>query len=239
MDSLGDSMFREKGLPKRRSFVVNGLTGSRVHGLENEDDNQTIRLGLMGGTFDPIHYGHLILAEQAREQLGLEKVLFVTAADPPHKTENDITAVEHRHKMAKLAVEDNDNFECSTIEIERGGTSYTIDTLKQLKLLYGEETDVYLLLGADEAATLMSWREPHGIQELATIVVANRPGQEVEDVLKLLPEDFARKIEPLKMPGVDISSTDLRERVRAGKSIKYLVPESVADYIKKKGLYGG
>jgi nicotinate-nucleotide adenylyltransferase len=198
----------------------------------------TRNLGLMGGTFDPIHCGHLILAEQAREQFKLDKVLFVTAADPPHKTGNDITAVEDRHKMVSLAVENNDRFECSTIEIERGGTSYTIDTLKQIKLLYGDRVNIYLLLGADEAATLMSWREPYGIQELATMVVANRPGQEVEDALKLLPEDFARNIEPLKMPGVDISSTDLRERVRSGRSIKYLVPESVENYIVKQGLYG-
>lgn len=215
------------------------MDSSEVKRLEARHPKPGTRnLGLMGGTFDPIHCGHLILAEQAREQFKLDKVLFVTAADPPHKTGNDITAVEDRHKMVSLAVENNDRFECSTIEIERGGTSYTIDTLKQIKLLYGDRVNIYLLLGADEAATLMSWREPYGIQELATMVVANRPGEEVEDVLKLLPEDFARNIEPLKMPGVDISSTDLRERVRSGKSIRYLVPESVENYIMKKGLYG-
>ncbi|MCE5322503.1 nicotinate-nucleotide adenylyltransferase [bacterium] len=196
-------------------------------------------LGVMGGTFDPIHYGHLILAEQARERFDLDKVLFITASDPPNKSGNDIAPALARHKMAYLAVKDNASFECSTIEIERGGTSYTIDTLLQLKQLYGENVDIHLLLGADEAAMLMSWRDPYGIQELAKIVVANRPGQEVEDVLRLLPENFAINIEPLKMPGVDISSTDLRERVRSGKSIKYLVPESVENYIMNNGLYRG
>jgi nicotinate-nucleotide adenylyltransferase len=140
--------------------------------------------------------------------------------------------------MACLAVKGNAYFECSTIEIERGGTSYTIDTLLQLKQLYGN-VDIHLLLGADEAAMLMSWRDPYGVQKLAKIVVANRPGQEVEEALICLPEDFAKNIQPLKMPGVDISSTDLRERVRSGKSIKYLVPESVENYIMNNGLYRG
>ncbi|MCE5198847.1 MAG: nicotinate-nucleotide adenylyltransferase [Armatimonadota bacterium] len=197
------------------------------------------RIGIMGGTFDPIHYGHLILAEQAREQFKLDTVLFITAADPPHKTGQEVTPVLYRHQMACLAVKDNGRFECSTLEIERSGPSYTIDTLKQIKGLYNGQADVYLLVGADEAASFMSWRDPYGIQELATVVVANRPGQEVADVIKSLPEDFARCVAPLEMPGVDISSTDLRERVRSGRSIKYLVPELVENYILKTGLYRG
>ncbi|MEN6355627.1 MAG: nicotinate-nucleotide adenylyltransferase [Armatimonadota bacterium] len=226
MASSEDKLFREKGFPKQQEATANHPTPNTCH------------LGVMGGTFDPIHYGHLILAEQARERFGLDKVLFITASDPPHKTGNDIAPALARHQMACLAVKDNAYFECSTIEIERGGTSYTIDTLLQLKQLYGD-VDIRLLLGADEAAMLMSWRDPYGIQELAKIVVANRPGQEVQDTLKLLPDDFARNIEPLKMPGVDISSTDLRERVRSGKSIRYLVPESVENYIMNNGLYRG
>lgn len=197
------------------------------------------RLGIMGGTFDPVHVGHLILAEQAREKLGLGKVLFITAADPPHKNGFEITPVMHRHQMACLAVESNRHFECSTLEIERGGPSYTVDTLRQIRESHHDDLDVYLLVGADEAATFMDWRDPYGIQELAKIVVANRPGQEVADVLNLLPQDFASRCEPLQMPGVDIASTDLRERVRTGKSIKYLVPESVEKYILSMGLYRG
>lgn len=193
----------------------------------------------MGGTFDPVHYGHLILAEQAREQLSLNKVLFITAADPPHKNGIEITPVSHRHQMACLSVLNNADFECSTIEIERPGPSYTIDTLRQIKEIFGAETSIFLLLGADEAAILMSWREPRQIQEIATIVVANRPGQEIEDTLKTLPADFAEKIVPLRIPGVDISSTDIRGRARSGRSIRYLVPEAVEQYILREELYRG
>lgn len=193
----------------------------------------------MGGTFDPIHYGHLILAEHAWEQLGLEKVIFVTAADPPHKDSDAVSDAAHRHEMACLAVNNNEHFECSTIEIDRPGPSYTIDTLRQIKGLYGDKTSVYLLVGADEAAGFMTWREPYGITELATMVVANRPGLSVKQGIGVLPEDLAKRVAPLTMPGVDISSTDLRDRVRRGKSIKYLVPDSVESYIMESGLYRG
>lgn len=198
-----------------------------------------MRFGLMGGTFDPIHFGHLILAEQAWEKFELDKVLFVTAADPPHKVGVEITPVEHRHKMACLATTDNDHFECSTMEIEREGPSYTIDTIKHIKGMYGEESHVYLLIGADEAQTLMSWRDPWGIQDLATIVVANRPRYTGWKIFEALPADFAKNLVPLEMPGVDISATDLRERVRQGRSIRYLVPKAVEEYIKMSGLFRG
>jgi len=191
----------------------------------------------MGGTFDPVHYGHLILAEQAWETFKLDKVLFVTAADPPHKNGIEITPVRHRHQMACLAVLNNDHFECSTLEIERPGPSYTIDTLRQIKGIYGPECRVYLLVGCDEAAAMMSWRDPHLIGELATVVVANRPGRSVDDALKALPEDLARNVVPLEMPGVDISSTDIRDRVRSGRTIKYLAPNAVVGYILEEGLY--
>lgn len=196
-----------------------------------------MRIGLMGGTFDPIHVGHLILAEQARERFGLEKVLFVTAATPPHKLAEPVSDVADRLEMTRLAVADNDLFECSTIEIERGGPSYTIDTVKRVVELYGPGAEVYLLIGADEGRDLMKWREPYEIQRLAKIVVANRPGLPVSDVIGILPEEFASGITPLEMPGVDISSTDLRERVRSGRSVRYLVPRAVEEYIWSKGLY--
>jgi nicotinate-nucleotide adenylyltransferase len=191
----------------------------------------------MGGTFDPVHWGHLILAEQARERFGLEKVLFVTAAQPPHKLGEPVTDARHRLEMTRLAVEDNDRFELSTIEMDRPGPSYTIDTVKQILEAYGAETELFLLLGTDEGRDLMKWRDPYEIKKLARIVVANRPGVPDSEVLSALPEDFARGIEPLLMPGVDISSTDLRQRVRQGRSIRYLVPRRVEDYIIQEGLY--
>lgn len=196
-----------------------------------------MRIGLMGGTFDPIHWGHLILAEQAREQFGLAKVLFVTAAEPPHKIGEPVTDARHRLEMTRLAIADNEHFECSTIEIDRPGPSYTIDTVKQILEIHGSETSVYVLLGMDEGRDLMKWREPYEIQKLAKIVVANRPGVPDSEVISSLPEDFAKGILPLVMPGVDISSTDLRERVRSGRSIRYLVPRQVEDYIHQEGLY--
>lgn len=196
-----------------------------------------VRIGLMGGTFDPIHWGHLILAEQARERFELAKVLFVTAASPPNKLGEPVTDAAHRLEMTRLAVADNESFECSTIEIDRPGPSYTVDTVRQILALYGRETQVYLLVGADEGRELMSWREPYEIQKLASIVVANRPGMPVSEVVDSLPEDFAGGIVPLEMTGVDISSTDLRERVRSGRSIRYLVPRPVEEYIWARGLY--
>jgi nicotinate-nucleotide adenylyltransferase len=193
----------------------------------------------MGGTFDPIHIGHLILAEQARERFALDEVLFVPAGDPPHKPGQVVAEAAHRLEMTRLAVEDNEHFECSTVELDRAGPSYTIDTITEIPGLLGESTRVYLLMGADEARELMSWRDPYGIQALAMIVVAGRPGCTFDEAAACLPEDFAQKLIRLDMPGVDVSSTDIRERVRTGRSIRYLVPRAVEDYIVEEGLYGG
>lgn len=195
------------------------------------------RIGMMGGTFDPVHWGHLILAEQAREQFDLESVLFVTAADPPHKQGERVTEARHRLEMTRLAIAGDGHFELSTVEMDRPGPSYTIDTVKQILEAYGAGTSLFLLLGTDEGRDLMKWREPYEIQRLARIVVANRPGVPESEVLEALPEEFAKQIAPMRMPGVDISSTDLRERVRQGRSIRYLVPRQVEDYIRQEGLY--
>lgn len=191
----------------------------------------------MGGTFDPIHYGHLILAEQAWEEFGLEKVLFVTAADPPHKSSRSVTPAHHRHAMTGLAIQKNAHFELSSVEIDRPGPSYTVDTLRLMLDFYGDSIDMYLLLGTDEAECFMSWREPRRIIESAKLVVANRPGCSIESALEVLPDDISSSTAVLRMPGVDISSSDLRERVNLGRSIRYLVPEPVEDYIIENGLY--
>lgn len=196
-------------------------------------------IGLMGGTFDPIHCGHLILGEQAAEQLGLDTVLYVTTPNPPHKDGLAITDARHRFEMTRLAVDGNERFVCSDIEMRRAGPCYTVDTVREIRGLYGPEPRVYVLVGADEAAALTTWRDPRGLQELATVVVANRPGYEVEEVLARLPVDLAAGIMPLSIPGVDISATDLRNRVRGGRSIRYLVPEPVRRYIVDSGLYRG
>jgi nicotinate-nucleotide adenylyltransferase len=192
----------------------------------------------MGGTFDPIHIGHLILAEEAWQQFGLDVVLFVPAGDPPHKRGHVSACAKDRLEMVKLAVNDNDHFEYSTVEIDRPGPSYTIDTIRELRTLLGESTRVYLLIGTDEAKDLMTWHNPYGIKELATIVVAERPRYTFESAVSKLPADFANGLVKLRIPRIDVSSTEIRRRVRANLSIRYLVPRAVETYILDKGLYG-
>lgn len=197
------------------------------------------RIGILGGTFDPIHLGHLILAEQAWELLELEKVLFIPAADPPHKAGKPILESEHRYEMVRLAVQGNDHFECSRGEMDRPGPSYTVDTLEQLHADLPGDTQLYLIVGADEAQNLMKWRNPYAIKEFATIVVANRPGLTARHVIDSLPSDFSAGIIALEIPGVDISSTSIREQVTVGRTVKYLVPDAVENYIRNNGLYRG
>lgn len=198
----------------------------------------TLRIGIMGGTFDPIHIGHLILAEEAWQQFGLDVVLFVPAGDPPHKSGRVVARGEDRLEMVKLAVNDNEHFEYSTVELDRTGPSYTVDTIRELRRLLGESTQMYLLIGTDEARNLMTWHDPYGIQKLATIAVADRPNYTFESAARRLPEDLARGLVRLRTPRVDISSTDIRQRVKANLSIRYLVPRAVETYIFDKGLYG-
>ncbi|MFQ3548354.1 MAG: nicotinate-nucleotide adenylyltransferase [Armatimonadota bacterium] len=196
------------------------------------------KIGLMGGTFDPIHYGHLILAEHAFEKFRLDKIIFVTAAEPPHKSGMVEASSVDRFNMTAEAIANNDHFEYSDIEMNRKGPSYTIDTLKEIPRVYGGDVIVYLLLGADEAANFMKWREPQGIMNRSTVVVANRPGFPIRDTLLKLPSDVADRVKILEMPGVDISSTDIRKRVKEGKSIKYLTPDGVIKYILDNNVYG-
>ncbi|MDH7600743.1 MAG: nicotinate-nucleotide adenylyltransferase [Armatimonadota bacterium] len=206
--------------------------------MARSDNSPTLRIGIMGGTFDPIHIGHLIVAEEAWQQFGLDVVLFVPAGDPPHKSGRVVARGEDRLEMVKLAVNDNEHFEYSTVELDRVGPSYTVDTIRELRELLGESTQIYLLIGTDEARDLMTWHEPRGILELATIVVADRPNYTFESAVRRLPEDFASALVRLRVPRVDISSTDIRRRVRANLSIRYLVPRDVENYILDKGLYG-
>ena len=191
----------------------------------------------MGGTFDPLHIGHLILAEQALCDLKLDKVLFITAPNPPHKLNTEITDAKIRYKMAEIAIEGNVNFELSDIEMKRSGASFTVDTLKELKKIYGENAELFLLIGADEAAVFSKWKSPEVICSLAKVVVANRPGYTFNDADLNLPAEITDKIIKLQIPGVDISSTELRLMVKLSKTVKYLVPFKVEELIIKEGLY--
>ncbi|KPL04047.1 MAG: hypothetical protein AMJ73_04740 [candidate division Zixibacteria bacterium SM1_73] len=190
------------------------------------------KLGVLGGTFDPIHMGHLVLAEQAREQFQLEQIIFIPSASPPHKTEQELSLAIHRFEMTKLALEGNRYFSVSDIELKRKGLSYTIETLRELKGLY-KDSEIYFLTGSDVLEEITTWKDPEEIYKLARIVIAVRPGFDKFD-----PENhFAKKSVIVRITGVDISSTQIREKVRNGESIKYLVPSKVEEYIKKKNLY--
>jgi nicotinate-nucleotide adenylyltransferase len=198
------------------------------------------RIGISGGTFDPIHYGHLILAEEVREIMKLEKVIFIPSGNPPHKTRTMVTPAVHRFKMVKLATASNPNFEVSSIELEREGYSYTIDTLTQLKQIYGPDTSLYFMTGADVIPELVTWRNFANIFPLCEFVAVLRPGFNRESLLKEIEyykKTYKAIIHIVDAPLIGISSTIIRERVREGKSIKYHVPESVEEYIKKNQLY--
>ena len=190
-------------------------------------------LGIMGGTFDPIHTGHLLLARSLKERLALDRVLFVPAADPPHKDSRDgcLIPVEDRWAMVCAALEGVPGFEPCRIEIDRPGKSYTVDTLRQLRQRY-PGSELFLLLGADNVAELDTWYDPEGIFELCTVVAGSRAGPVPSRDSRL-----AGRVTLVDTPVIDISSTGIRERVGAGLPIRWLVPGPVESYIREKGIY--
>lgn len=202
-----------------------------------------MRIGILGGTFDPVHVGHLIVAETVRDEMRLDKVLFVPAAVPPHKRGHAITDAAHRLEMLKLAVEGNPAFEVSEAELERGGVSYTIDTIDALRKAMGDAAEFFLIVGADSVRELATWKDIDHLVQLCTFVVAARPGFGIEDLVRegigLAPETRQRVLRHyITAVHVDVSATGLRARLAEGKTIRYRVPEAVERYIRTKGLYG-
>jgi len=198
-----------------------------------------MRLGLYGGTFDPVHQGHLLLAEQCREQCRLDNVWLLPARIPPHKLNADISPGKFRSEMLEFATAGYPEFSVNTMELDREGPSYTVDTLQQLT---DEDStrELFFLIGADSLKDLPTWREPQRIAELATIVAVNRGDKPLPDLKELsnqLGSETVQRIQIVTMPGIDVSSTDIRNRVAAGKSIRFMVPRSVEVYIKEHGLY--
>jgi len=194
-----------------------------------------VKLGVLGGTFDPVHIGHLVLAEEAREQLGLTQVLLVPAGQPWRKEGRDVSTAEHRVAMLRLAVEGDTGYEVSLLEVERDGPTYTVETLAALR----DETsgaEMYFILGEDSLADLPNWREPERILELAMLAVARRTG-EAGMTPQSAAEGLSERVRWLSMPRMDVSASDIRERVRSGRSIRHLVPEAVREYIATSGLY--
>lgn len=200
-----------------------------------------MRLGVFGGAFDPVHYGHLLLAELCREACRLDQVWFLPAASPPHKRHYAITPAQQRIEMLELAIGGNERFAVSRLEVDRGGVSYTVDTLAQLKA-EAPERELFFLLGADSLIDLPGWREPARICELAIPVAARRPGVAEPNLDALAPIISHQRLEEIRrhqvdMPHIALSSREIRRRVAARLSIRYQTPRAVEKYIETAGLY--
>ncbi|HEX6654934.1 MAG TPA: nicotinate-nucleotide adenylyltransferase [Candidatus Limnocylindria bacterium] len=197
------------------------------------------RIGILGGTFDPPHVGHLWLATLAADSLGLRRVLFLPAARPPHKRRRGMSSITERLLMTRLSIAGNPRFELSTLEVGRPGPSYTVDSVEELRRTHGD-AQLFLLMAADSLAHIDEWREPDRLLSLIEWAVAPRPGSTLPDGAALR-ERFgkaARRIHLLEGPSLDVSATEIRSRVAAGKAIRYLVPQAVEELILEKGLYG-
>lgn len=189
--------------------------------------------GLMGGTFDPIHIAHLIIAEVALEQCGLDRVLLVPSARPPHKSEEGVSSIGDRIEMVRLAIEDNPRLELSDIETRREGKSYTIETVRELRRVLGPNERICFIMGADSLTQLSSWKAPEHLLDEVEIVVVGRPGVDERDADPAALE----RVLVLDSPLMEISSSRIRWLAREGRSIRYLVPPAVESYIREKNLY--
>jgi nicotinate-nucleotide adenylyltransferase len=197
-----------------------------------------VRIGILGGTFNPPHLGHLVCAQEAYLQLELDRVMLMPARIPPHKPVQDEPGAAHRLELCRLAfARDEGRFEVSDLEVRRTGTSYTVDTLAELQSR-APDSELHLIVGADIAAGLPKWREPERVLSLATLAVAERPGTERAAVERALGElGGSERARFFDMPEIGVSSTMLRGRVRAGQPIRYLAPDAVAAYVERHNLY--
>lgn len=199
-----------------------------------------INIGLMGGTFDPIHMGHLVTAEEARQQFDLDYVVFVPTGIPPHKDEESITPPEHRYLMTTLAVMSNPSFFVSRIEIDQQEPTYTIDTVRHFSCGNSPGPEVFFITGADAILEIFTWKDYTELLRLCTFIAVSRPGYSLDHFYETLDRscpDMRNRVHLLEIPALAVSSTFIRERVMLGKTIKYLTPEPVEQYIKKHGLY--
>lgn len=192
--------------------------------------------GIMGGTFDPIHYGHLLIAERAREDLGLSRVIFVPAGRPAHKWDWAVTDGELRWRMVGEAVRDNPAFEVSRVEIDRPGPSYAYDTVLAFREMYGDDTP-YFIVGMDTLAEVPTWHRSAEVTKMVRFVAASRPGADFESFKRDLPDSLVSRVCLLATPMVDISSTEIRARVSRAKSVRYMLPPEVRTFIRDHCLY--
>ena len=205
-----------------------------------DSSEKSLRFGVLGGSFDPPHYGHLALAETARVQLQLARVLFVPAGEPPHKTDVDLSPIAKRVALVQAAIADNGAFALSRVDVDRAGPHYTVDMLRLLRAEFPQVTDWFLLLGEDSLHDFLSWRAPEEILELAELAVMRRPEKPapLETLQERLPT-LERRLTWLDVPPLHLSATELRRRVREGLPLRYLVPLPVEVLIRKHQLYTG
>jgi len=199
---------------------------------------KTLRLGVMGGTFDPVHFGHLVTAEEALVQFNLDKVVFMPTGRPVRKTHKHVSSAEDRYLMTVIATASNPDFEVSRLEIDRPGDTYTVDTMLQLRDLYGPRTELFFISGADAVREILTWKDAGRVAELCTFIAATRPGFDTDLGSLRAPEGAAvPRVEAMAVPALAISSSDIRQRVAARRPVRYLLPEAVAAYVEKNGLY--
>lgn len=212
----------------------------RFDDLGLADPDNTYRLGIMGGTFDPIHMGHLVCAEQARDALKLDGVVFIPAGNPVFKKDQKVTEAAHRVAMCKAAISDNPYFDVSTIEVDRAGDTFTVDTLQALRDHFPSNVELYFIAGADAIATLPQWRDSIRLSKLASFVGLNRPRSanlRSPSINQALREAGFRTLF-VEAPLFELSSSDIRKRILGDRSVRYLIPPSVLEYISSVGLYG-
>jgi len=194
-----------------------------------------MRIGILGGVFNPIHYGHLVIASEAKDKLNLDKVIFVPSGKAPHKRVKRATP-EERYQMVSLAIKGNSSFEVSPIEIKKGKLAsrptFTLETIREFVKIYNK-AKIYFIVGLDEMLKISTWKEPKKLLELCKFVVVTRPGYEASK----LDRRIASKVMILEVPGLEISASDIRERIKTGRPIRYLLPPSVEEYIRDKRLY--
>ena len=198
-----------------------------------------MKIGVLGGTFDPVHCGHLEVAEQVRIELSLAEVLFVPAGQPQLKESNYISPAEYRLQMLRLAITGQPHLRLSTLEIDRVGPSYTVDTIAQLQRQYGADDELFFILGWDNLAQLHRWREPERLIEMCRLVAVNRPGSSRPDLTSLeshIP-GISQRVVMMDRPEVDISATEIRDQVARGLSVSHLIPKAVEEYIRQHRLY--
>jgi nicotinate-nucleotide adenylyltransferase len=209
----------------------------------NRNNNEPKKIGIMGGTFNPVHHGHLVTAQEALDQFGLDEVIFIPTGDPPHKIEDLLAHAEDRYLMTVIATSSNSSFFVSRVEIDRTGKSYTIDTVKELRKIYGSGSELYFITGADAILEILTWKNTREIVILTKFIAATRPGYDLSKIKELKTtlfdsEDEAdRRIFIMEIPALAISSTNIRQRIKNGRPVNYLVPEGVNNYILKHGLY--